>query len=184
MTINYRFLPWIGSNYFSDGLYGKKILILGESHYISTPVSDHFTIEIIENQINNKQVVKFFNKIERLLSNHEQTFHMSQTDRDNFWNKVVFYNYIQEPFNKPREKVLPSHWNNPQTINCFHDVIEETNPDILIIFGKRLGQNIKHPLHYNYKIFQFMHPSSLFFRFRDIRKILENENFFSQYTKV
>ncbi len=179
MTIDYRFCPWIGKDYFSDGLHGKKIFILGESHYADTLTSNQFTINIIEKQINNQQTIKFFNKIERLLSDHEQTYQMNQTDREHFWNNVVFYNYIQEPFNKPREKVLPAHWENSLTIECFEKAIHTTNPDFLLVFGKRLSVNMKHPVDMNYKIISFMHPSSFFFRFKKIREKLHDLNFFN-----
>lgn len=29
---NVRFKPWIGENYNSGGVLGKKILVIGESH--------------------------------------------------------------------------------------------------------------------------------------------------------
>ena len=27
------FHPWVGSDYFSGGIFGKRIMVLGESHY-------------------------------------------------------------------------------------------------------------------------------------------------------
>ena len=30
---NVNFRPWVGKDYFTKGYYGKRILVLGESHY-------------------------------------------------------------------------------------------------------------------------------------------------------
>ena len=30
---NVIFIPWIGKQYFNGGIFGKKILVLGDSHY-------------------------------------------------------------------------------------------------------------------------------------------------------
>ena len=37
---NINFKPWIGKNYLTKGYQGKRILVLGESHYCSKELSE------------------------------------------------------------------------------------------------------------------------------------------------
>ena len=87
--------PWIGNEWGqSDNLLGGlRIMILGESHYhdkepIETEVPD-MTEHVVDRYLRGDRYHAFLSKIERLLVGDRQSWR--PTD---FWNSVVFYNYI------------------------------------------------------------------------------------------
>ena len=55
MNSNVKFKPWVGENYEKGILQGKKLMILGESHYCANPeteATEDITIKVIEDLLN------------------------------------------------------------------------------------------------------------------------------------
>lgn len=51
MNSNVKFKPWVGENYETGIHQGKKLMILGESHYCANPeteATEDITIKVIE----------------------------------------------------------------------------------------------------------------------------------------
>lgn len=142
---NVNFRPWVGKKYFSEGFNNKKLLILGESHYCDSLLSDcgkctpnqcsDFTNRVIKKYLNlhnGKDWLSTFLSFERNLFNRE----LSNKEACDFWNRVVFYNYIQ--FALPNNGVAPnSEFWAPSEI-AFREILENYLPDKVIAWGVRL----------------------------------------------
>ena len=151
--INFR--PWIGKNYQSTGYKGKRILVLGESHYChelkkggichslctkEKMQSDCFSLtEDVINDfvysycgIGDKQYEQTFLCFERAVIGKEAT----QEEREEFWEGVVFYNYIQFAQDGPRRPIKSEY--RAESELAFKELLEEYMPDYIIVWGARL----------------------------------------------
>ena len=114
MNSNIFFQPFVGKDYANGGIFGKRIMILGESHYCDEECVDcgdcclhrecmGFTQQVLDDYLNeNKERqnwMRTFLKFERSLVGEET----DQTMRLKIWNSVVFFNYLQVAMGGPRE---------------------------------------------------------------------------------
>lgn len=113
---NVFFTPYIGPNY-PQGYKGKKILALGESHYINDddegrdhfhdyPQLRHFTSDIVQrylnylsSRMNYRGWMGTYTKFARAFYNGNLSF----AGIADFWSHTAFYNYIQEPMANTRQ---------------------------------------------------------------------------------
>ena len=140
------FKPWKGKEYECYGLFGVKILLLGESHYgTCESESDKkiFTKKVVcsvieeKDKAGNKKKRPFFTKILRLVTLKQVV--STEESRKEFWNKVAFYNYIQEfvPKRKPPTKKM---WANAG--DHLLETIEELKPNVIVVLGVRLRKHL------------------------------------------
>ena len=114
MNSNIFFQPFVGKDYVNGGIFGKRIMILGESHYCDESCTDcgdcqlhrecmNFTQQVLGDYLNeNKERqnwMRTFLKFERSLVGEET----DQTMRLKIWNSVIFFNYLQVAMGGPRE---------------------------------------------------------------------------------
>ena len=107
MNSNIFFQPFVGKDYANGGIFGKRIMILGESHYCDESCADcgdcrlhrecmNFTQQVLDDYLNeNKERqnwMRTFLKFGRSLVGEET----DQTMRLKIWNSVIFFNYLQE----------------------------------------------------------------------------------------
>lgn len=98
----------------TGGIFGKRIMILGESHYCDESCADcgdcllhrecmNFTQQVLDDYLNeNKERqnwMRTFLKFERSLVGEET----NQAMRLKIWNSVIFFNYLQVAMGGPRE---------------------------------------------------------------------------------
>ncbi len=144
-----NFKPWVGVNY-ANGIGGKKILVLGESHYCKELAEGGrccpscecckmneechtFTIDVMQEFRDNysgEPYQQTFLCFERAVAGHE----LSQKEREEFWDSVMFYNYMQYAQSGPMQP-LEQHNDSSE---AFREILEEYMPDCIIIWGKRL----------------------------------------------
>lgn len=142
-TINFR--PWVGEKYSTEGFHNKRILILGESHHCGdletscgkcTPHQcPNITIGVIKRyleQHNGKDCFGTFLTFERNLFNRN----LSDAEAQDFWHRVVFYNYIQSALPKPGIAPSAELWNISE--QPFRELLESYSPDKIIAWGTRL----------------------------------------------
>lgn len=132
--------PWVGKNY-QQGIQGKKIMVLGESHYADHECDENFTTEIIADHFLNpadphEGWKNTYTKFERALAGHE----LSQTEKEELWNSFLFYNFIQEPLTGARMKPTEEQYKAAQI--PFLEVLEEYQPDCVIVWGDRLYNSL------------------------------------------
>ena len=114
MNSNIFFHPFVCKDYANGGIFGKRIMILGESHYCEEECVDcgdcrlhrecmDFTQHVLDDYLNeNKERqnwMQTFLKFERSLVGEET----NQAMRLKIWNSVVFFNYLQVAMSGPRE---------------------------------------------------------------------------------
>lgn len=138
-----NFLPWIGEHYYKTGFAGKRILVLGESHYCqnvsdaSEDITRRVIMDLFDSTSEHEAYKNTYTKFaQALLGRGELSF----ADKELFWNSVAFYNYVQVPISGPR--VAPTRENFRNSEAAFFEVIEMLRPDIIIVWGHRLYNNL------------------------------------------
>lgn len=135
--INYK--PWVGKNY-STGYQGKKILVLGESHYDPSGEIDEeltqWVIRDIAYEPGGQSYLATFTCFERAIAGKQ----MTQEERENFWESVIFYNYLQIPTTGPRTTPDSEDWG--RSADAFAKLLETYMPDCIIVWGARLYNNL------------------------------------------
>lgn len=152
--INFR--PWVGKNYLSQGYKGKRIFILGESHYCNELCEGGKCYPLCKRE---KMKEDCFSQTEDVLEtfvysysgeSYEQTFlcferailgkKATQEEREELWDGVVFYNYLQFDQADPRKPIMPEYWAESEL--AFKEMLEEYMPDYIIVWGVRLYEGL------------------------------------------
>lgn len=138
---NVFFKPWTGECYETGGIFGKKILVVGESHYCDgcdkcagepdKSECSGMTVDVI------KKIVKgessrwsgTFRKFERSLVNHETT----PEESAHIWNSLSFYNYLQVAVSEAR--TAGDWYDYEKAGEAFYEVLDELQPDLIIVWG-------------------------------------------------
>lgn len=138
------FKPWIGKNYQNGGIFKKKILVLGESHYCggceqcglkyAKECDDFNTIGIIQSLLegNKSKHTPTFRKFEHSLVNKVTTLEESRE----IWESVAFFNFLQVAMTDTRKEGSYEDYMEGQ--KAFLEVIEDLQPDLIIVWGIRL----------------------------------------------
>lgn len=133
---NVFFKPWVGAEYASGGIFGKRILVLGESHYTDGEPDPEKTTKVLNEYLSYDTSVpsylQSFNKFERSLAGAAA----NGAVRRQIWNSVVFYNYLQTPMSGPRQAGQKSDY--AASAAAFFEVLERYHPEYIIVWGYRL----------------------------------------------
>ena len=155
-----KFLPWIGDKY-EDGIYydeegelrygnnkeknnkGKKVLVLGESFYWDDEDDGNakmFVHELIEDFIDPQSEFlpykRTFIKFERAMAGRE----LNKEKSKEFWEHVMFYNYVQEPLRGTR--MSPTAEQFGKAAGLFYSLLKSCRPNLVIAWGNRLYNNL------------------------------------------
>lgn len=131
-----KFYPWIGKNW-GVSFGGKLILVLGESHYCASPADAYpgMTWDIIKDLFDpnspHEPYKNTYTKFAKALSGKFDR--MTIADKEELWESVAFYNYIQEPLTGPR--TAPSDAQFKASEEAFEEVVDTWQPDVIIAWG-------------------------------------------------
>lgn len=136
-TTSVHFRPWKGAEY-EKGIGGKRLLVLGESHYSDKDDPEQTQIvmkELFDYKLGTgecKSWMKTFTVFERSVAGRN----LSGEESVAFWNSVLFYNFVQEimPYNGCR----PTRQQFADSAEAFEEVLNEYEPDLIIAWGKAL----------------------------------------------
>ena len=129
------FKPWVGSEYQTGGVYGKKVLVLGESHYGDSPDDTDDTTGTVKEFIYEYWGAPYqqtFLCFERALAGRE----INQEEREQLWNSIMFYNFFQKSTTGPRTG--PDISVQQESEEAFRELLEQYQPDAIIVWGVRL----------------------------------------------
>jgi hypothetical protein len=134
------FRPWIGDEYQAGLRYGKRVMILGESHYewdADEKPDPDWTRTFIGNQISGEHTHAFWTRVVGAFIGHKPDL----AEKQEFWRSVAFYNYIQESAGDgPRIRPTPEMWIRSEP--GFAKVLKKYAPQVLIVLGYQLWNNI------------------------------------------
>lgn len=135
------FEPWIGEQYNEGLKNGTQLLILGESHYgTSGPKDASFTQHVVAEH-GKKNRHAFFTKTAKLVLGLTGDDYLTDDQREAFWDRVAFYNYVQEYAGEtPDGTVTPEMWEDAE--KPFLTVLERLDPDAVLILGKELSNHV------------------------------------------
>lgn len=134
-------MPWVGAEYSSGGIFGKRILVLGESHYGDGEPSADTTARVFEEYLGCPGTVppylQSFKRFERSLTGTET----DPQQRRRIWDSLLFYNFVQEiSTDAPRQ--TPDVKNRQQSAAAFFEVLEKYRPEYIIAWGYRLWDKL------------------------------------------
>ena len=148
------FKPFVGKNYTNGGIFGKRIMVLGESHYCDEECADcgscckhpecmNFTNDVVttylrsrNGEVEGENWMNTFLKFERSLVGHETT----NEDSKQIWNSVIFYNYLQVAMDETRQAGTLEQYKQAQ--ETLFDIFCQYRPDYVIAWGKRLFEKL------------------------------------------
>lgn len=143
------FKPWVGKGYDNQKL---KLLIVGESHYYNDEEhrkeqqgNESFTSVLVQQYLDIKELngrgkwTRFYTNTYNSLA-HLLDINSHNTKPSEFWNKVVFYNYIQEFLSGVGADIYPLYINNDVYKEALYKVIADCNPDYVILLSDRLAR--------------------------------------------
>jgi hypothetical protein len=137
------FTPWVGRNWseHTNPIEGRKLLILGESHYesdgkmLGQKYADG-TLETFEKYVLGDQTLPFFTKIMQTISGRKKSA-MTRDEIRDVWESVVFYNYVPVYVAQgPRES--PTNEMFELGVEPFNQIMKQYLPEIVVVCGHRL----------------------------------------------
>jgi hypothetical protein len=143
MSTKVHYRPWVGKNYENGKLYGKRIMILGESHYGKElgEVNDTTSQVIEEAEFQHLYTTRFLRMVPPAVMGYSSSDSLTHEQRKEFWDSVLFYNYIQESVNGgPRGSRTNKQWSD--AVEPFLEVINQYKPEIILVFGVGIGNNL------------------------------------------
>ena len=149
------FRPWVGEDYSTGGIFKKKILVVGESHYCGNEECEGncgFLVSSDEEcyEFTNNTLKKYlsgykdtwtptYRKFERsLYVNEDGTTTLE--DSNKIWQSIAFFNFLQVAMTKARKAGTNEDYEEGQ--KAFLEVIEELQPDLIIVWGVRLFEKL------------------------------------------
>jgi hypothetical protein len=153
---NVFFKPYIGKNYFEKGYSGKKLMILGESHYCSDlqdkdcqcgqaekclqlSKCEVFTTDALNRFFDYKKGIAESEPWMTTFTRFTDVFLGKKVSNEKllaFWDDVMFYNYVQKAIGGSRTS--PAEQNFEDSEKAFFEVLDTYQPDLIIVWGARL----------------------------------------------
>ena len=134
--------PWVGKHY-EQGFRGKRIMALGDSHYVGRPedYNENTTIGVIEGFLNPEEEregwMNTYTKFERAVTGRE----LGQEEKVAFWDSILFCNYLQEPLPQPRQQAAPEQYLAARA--SFLELLEKYRPDGVMAWGNALRDALR-----------------------------------------
>lgn len=147
ISLGLTWKPWIGNEYETGGIFNKKILILGESHYGTEEDSwfqnQELTRLTIQEKIGEAPNDNYFHK-KAFHTNIFKAFNDLNPTNENlikFWHSVSYFNYIQGSVGeKARIRPKKEDWEN--SFKSVHSTLKILEPDVIVVLGYTLWKNI------------------------------------------
>lgn len=148
------FRPFVGASYQNGGIFGKRIMVLGESHHCGdkchdcgvaalhpdctrfTPMVVNKYLEYIGGKGAHEKWMNTYLRFERSLAGHETNLAESQQ----IWQGLLFFNYLQVAMDEPRQAGTEEQYQTAQ--EAIYETIDAYKPQYIIAWGMRLWENL------------------------------------------
>jgi hypothetical protein len=173
------FRPWIGERYCTEGYEGVRLLIVGEAQYAGNFAGegpqrggerpdDTSSTEGLVRDLGIKGPEKhrpFWTKVAKVVLGRSRGEALTSHDREGFWNRVAFYNYIQWWMPKARSRPTNAMW--VEAKGPFRHTVDELEPHLIIALGFELHKRLRSiPIGpSDTDLVRIRHPSSMGFSY-------------------
>jgi len=148
-TQNVNFRPWVGEHYCNGAPWGFRAMVLGEAHYgaesETRKVNADFTTTVVKDYMQGQaQRTRVFTKTARLflMAEDKENRRADLAECRNFWQDVVFYNFIQDYVPDARNRPTPQMWNDAGNASAFVEVVRMHRPDLILVLGQELSGHL------------------------------------------
>ena len=129
-----HFEPWEGLSY--AGLV-CRLLVVGDSHYADGPRGRDFTQILTADYAAGRLRHRFWTQISQVVSGEPH----SQLDREAVWDRIAFYNYVQEiVVARPGEAPPDAMFRCSEP--AFFEVLDRLRPTHVLALGNRLWERM------------------------------------------
>jgi len=132
------FKTWIGNDYQTKPLFGKRILILGESHYGDG--AKNKSIQLIEETINGNFLHPFYTKLALSFLSEKNACELTLERKQFFWNAVTYNNFVQTHLEGTRQAPTAEMWEAGR--EAFYELLAEIKPNFVLVCGYRLWKQL------------------------------------------
>lgn len=130
-----KWLPFIGEKYLHIP-EENRMLIIGESHYYKDTEESKSTVNHIDftKEMIQENAIEGVDWKTKIIPNfHKVMFREDEFSKEDFWNVISYYNFIQRPMltrgERPNENDFFEGW------KTFFDLIKVTKPKICLFIG-------------------------------------------------
>ena len=151
------FNPWVGDRYQTEGYLGRRVLLLGESHYHRDGGVDHpeMTRHIVLGLAIKGDNNGYSDRVLRLVTGAVGP--LSAAQRADFWHRIAFCNFIQTGLSGPRVRPTKAMWLAGR--EPFLQTIQELAPQAILVLGLGVAYNLP-PIPASIPVCHVRHPSS------------------------
>ena len=153
------FKPWIGSKFIDEGLYGLKLLFLGEAHYGKAGEEhENTTIDTVRYYSRHKH--RYFTTTAKIGLLKGAGDYLNADSKIDFYERIAFCNLVQE-FVAETAGIRPTKEMWESSRQSILPIIEELKPDLVIVLGADLNDHLP-KLPSSVKTCKVNHPSMAF----------------------
>lgn len=136
------FRPFIGVDYWQPTRFSKRLLVVGESHYLEKPQDNHpdFVPDLLKSVVNKRLMrgwrTPYYSNVFYLLVG-KRGRDVEQSEWEAVWQSLAFYNFVQtDRLTRPLERPTKSEWRN--SFVPFKSVLAKLRPERVILTGRML----------------------------------------------
>jgi len=151
---NDRFFdPWVGTSY-GDGLFDRKVMVVGASHYCGDGCRDcgdpaahpecrGFTQQVVSDYLDDaysgdSDWKRTFSTFVNSVFGRDA----SADERELFFDSVVFANYLQCAEGRDSDEKHDGLFEDERHLRAFLALVDEFRPDVVVVWGSRVWNAI------------------------------------------
>jgi hypothetical protein len=148
-------LPWIGQR-FRERLRPKRLLIVGESHYVRAKSADqlqnvlqeHLNYPNLTRDVVSECLVSAEWRNRTLDTLPKLLFRTASIDRERLWSDTAFYNFIQRPmhYNQDGQPERPTLSDFVSAWKVFSDLVRVIQPSYCLFIGVEAANSFNHAM--------------------------------------
>ncbi len=152
---NRFFEPWVGNCYRGGGVFSKRVMIVGASHYAECvdecpyggcgscddTACTGFTRQIVNEYLDGDgdgNWTKTFSSFINSVYGHSA----DEAEKRDFFDSVVFFNYLQEIEGRDGSDSHPAKFNDARHLDNLREMIDEYEPDVVVFWGNHVYEAI------------------------------------------